>query len=787
MKTNNITRITALTLALAVICGSAASCGSKAKSESSTAQELLQNSYKSEPIDCGEEFGMVSSMTYSPETQKVFFVADKKDENIQKLFITDLNFTEFKEAEIEYKPKADTYFNITSASDGTVYVVQTLNEYGDLELPDFDDPDFDYENYDFEAMEEARVTSYKIMHIDSEGKILSESDIKDMDEKIDDDAYFSGVYSFGKDKLIAVFSGEKEKAVVIDTEGKITGDMDFDDFNWIVGMTEKTYDKFIVCGYSLKGIKCQYIDTETLKPTGEDIDLSDSSINLMGLYKGSGDHIAYLDTNNSLLGLKSDGTTDEIINWTDSDVSSDYGRSVIALDNGEFIIFNGGDEGFMRLTKRDSSEFANTNVITLGMLYDDGVISEHVKDFNKAHDNVRIKTVDYSKYNQYDEESMQMTDSGEKHLTMDIVSGKAPDMIVSYNNSLELSMASKGIFADLGEFLKSDNELSEDDIMPNVIEGCKVGGKLISLSPTFSISTMAVKKKFFDKENWTFEDLRKTYEKLPKDTELTETTTKSGAFYLLKSALGDCIDYSKGTCNFDSDIFKDILEFCSQFKDDEELMKWYNEASEEELTEFFQDSNTKYKDERALVYTMYLSDFRDYKTTKEGIFNEDITLVGFPTSDGTGAKLQFDQSYAILENSSSKNECWEFIKTFFTDESYEDDMSYGFPSLKSAFEKKAENASKPRTYKDEDGNEHEIDDTMYINGQEIKVSPLTDKEKEYIINYVKNTTSCELAFTDEIDEIITDCMNAYFKNEKSVDETIELINSKVSILLSEQK
>ena len=786
MKTNNFTRITALTAALALICGNAVSCGNKKASESSTAQELLQNSYKTESIEAGKSFENVFAVSYSPESKKVFIGASAENEKAAKLFVTDLDFADFKEVDLGIDEKSESFFRTAAGSDGSAYVVAAVNDYGDFELPDYEDPDFDYEKFDFEAMDEARVTTYKFYHIDGDGNIVTESDLKDIDKYADKNYYFDSIFPFGKDKFLLTFSGENSKGVAVGSDGKVIDEVDLGAFNWVMGGAETADGKNLLCGYTSKGIKLKYIDTDAMKPDGTDIELKDNSINnIMSLVKGSGDYLIYADTDSSLYGVKADGTCDEIINWTDSDVSNSYGRCIIPLEIGEFIIYNNDENGFMRLTKRDSSEFENTKVITLGMVFDDGTVSEKVKDFNKSRDDVRIKTVNYEKYNQYDEEEGKMLNSADKQLKMDIVSGKAPDMVVSYGNSLVLSLAGKDVFTDLGPLLDSDSDLSRDDILPNVLEACQFNGKIISLPSYFTVNTMAVKKKFFDKENWTFEDLKKTYEKMPEDTELLEFTTRTGAFYTLKNALGNCIDYEKGTCNFNTDEFREILEFCAQFKDDDELMDWYNSASEEEINDFFNDSQTRFKDDKALIYDLYMSDFRDYKVAKQGMFNDDITLVGTPTPDGTGAKLGFSANYAILENSANKQECWNFIKEFFTEESYKNE-GYGFPTLKSAFDKKVENAAKPRTYTDEDGEEHVIDDSIYINGKEIKVDPLTDEETKYIVDYVKNIKSTELVITSEIEEIIDECTKAYFKKEKSVDETIELINSKVSILLSEQ-
>ncbi|MBQ1518895.1 MAG: extracellular solute-binding protein [Ruminococcus sp.] len=787
----NMTRFTALTAALAIICSSAASCSSEKKKESSTASQLIQNAYKAEPIESDTSFDFVSNVKRVPGSDKVFVTGSEDGFDKEKLYVTDITFSNFTEVDTKLTNNMEMSYKIEPAEDGSLYIFYVKNDYGDMETPDYDDPEFDYDNYDFDALEEARVTSYHFMHLDENGKKLSDNEIKGMDKYIADDSYFSSFNTFGKDKFIASFSSGKETSIAIDKDGNVLDEIASSGFNWIMAMSETSQGDMAVCGYSNNGLCIKLYDTESMKVKDESVSLDNSSLNnIMSLYKGEGEYILYADTDQGLYGIKADGSGDEIINWSDSDISNDYQRIVIPLDNGEYITYLSADEnesGFFRMTKRDASDFENTKVITIASLYNDYEISEMVKKFNKSHDDIRIKTVDYSKYDEYDEDKQHMTNSSERQLKLDISAGQGPDMISTYDTSVVSALAGKNVFADLGEFIDKDSDISRDDIMPNVLKACEYNGKLLSLSPLFNIETRAVKSKYCDKENWTFEDLKKTYEAMPEGSDLfSEITTRKFAFFNVMSALGDCIDYTKGTCNFEADKFKEILEFCSQFRDDDELMKWQDEASEEELSEFYNDSDLKYKDDKALIYNLYLSDFRDYKYTKQGIFNDDITLVGLPTSDGTGAKISFSNSLSILESSDAKDECWNFIKEFFKEDYYSGDNNYGFPSLTKFFEEKAENAMKKRTYTDENGKEHEIDDTTYINGKEIKIDPLTEDERDYIVDYVRNAGAPGNSISEEVFEIISDSIDSYFKNEKSADEVIELINSKVSILLSEQ-
>ncbi|MDE6092726.1 MAG: hypothetical protein K2G14_06475, partial [Ruminococcus sp.] len=246
------------------------------------------------------------------------------------------------------------------------------------------------------------------------------------------------------------------------------------------------------------------------------------------------------------------------------------------------------------------------------------------------------------------------------------------------------------------------------------------------------------------------------------------------------------IDYEKAECHFDSDDFKKLLEFCNEFPDEDEQINWET-ATQDEMEAYWNEMEVLCLNDKALLDSVYLSTFTEYGTEKTVYFNDDITLVGAPSDDGNGAVISFGNSMAILESSPSKDACWEFMKQFFTDEYYENDMySYSLPTLTSAFEKKADDSMEKPYYLDEDGNKVEYENTYYVNGHEVNVKPLTKEERDFVVDYIKNTTKPATDVSDDVREIITDEVTKYFKGEATSQQAIDKIQSRVGILLSEQ-
>lgn len=795
---NTMTRMIALLSALTLITGAAASCG---KNEPKTkevkkASEIMTNSYRAEKIESDIMFdqktGYIDGMARLGDSGKVLVYGTDYESNAPLLYLTDEEFLSVEK--IDFAPDLpennQSFYNTSVAYDGTIVILATINDYGDFEMPNYDDPDFDYESFDFDAMEAARKTTYKIYTISETGEVLTEAELEPLGDTSAEDMYMSGSYmAISADKI---FLPLNEKNYIVDTNGKKIAELDTGDMNYINQSCVSADGRLAVAGYGKSSECIKFFDLETFKPSGDELSFEGTPLsNIYNIFTGNEDYPLYVSTSGGFFTIDKDGKPEELINWQDSDLGQSGPSAIIALENSDFIAYindyQTGDSGLYRLTRREASELENTKVITIGMLYDDWSVSSQITKFNKEQSDIRIKTVNYSQYDVYDEESEKMTNTSAEQLKKDIIAGKAPDMIVTYDFSVISSLASKGVYADLSDFISKDSDLSEDDIMPNVLEASKINGKLYSLSPSFSVQTMALKTKFFDKENWTFDDLIETYNNAPEGMQLFYDDTKQNVMSsFIYNMLSDYIDYENGTCHFDSPDFLKLLEFSNQFPDDSEGFDWEN-ASDDEMQTYWNEQETAHLNDKALLRSLYLYELREYAREKHGYFNDDITLVGFPSSDGCGASISFGTSFAILNDSPSQDECWNFIKNFFTDEYYENGNNYSFPVMTSAFEKKAEESmERPYWINEETGEKEYYDDSYWINNTSVNIDPLTKEEKDYLVEYIKGATKRTGDYDQEIYEIIEEEIQAYFKGEKSAQDAVDVIQNRVSILVSEK-
>lgn len=794
MKKKFTGRLTALTAAAAMLAGAAVSCskgnGGSSKNEggdSKDPQTLMAGSYHAVEFTAEVKFNNVSGFSLIGD-DKVFICDENYETGIPDLYIADKDFTNIEKINMDLSipENGNNYANAYASPDGNIMVMVTFNDYGDFELPDYDDPDFDYENFDYEAMEEARTTTYKIYTVDLDGTVISENELSNVEEYAEEDVYMGNFTPCSGGRALIRTYGDNEGLLLVDSDGKITDNLTVEGINWFDTMAYIGNNKLAITGYGDKGQQLLFLDMETMKTEEGNIDLEKENFNnISSVFPGSGDYSFYINTSSDLYGINEDGSSVKILNWLDADLGNGNLTALLPVGE-EFIVsyydYNGGN-GLYKLTQRDPSELENVKIITVGTLYDDYNVKNKISEFNKSHENIRLKMVSYQEYDVYDEASEKMTSTAQDQLKLDVISGKAPDIIVSYSRNIISTLANKGLYLDLYELIDSDPELSRDDFVENVIKCYETDGKLYSLSPTFSIQTYAVKKKFIDKAPWTVDDMIELYDSLPENTNFTEFDSKDMIMSMIINMVSGEMDYKNGTCNFDTPEIRKLMEFSDNFISFEEMIDW---DDQEAVDDFYNDREGMYLDDRAVLKNLYLHDFRSYAQELKGYFGEDITLVGYPSSKGNGAKINSNNNIAILSNCSDKEAAWEFVKTFLDDKS---GYGGGFSILKENFDELAEDSMNKPYYLDENGKKVEYDDTVWLGGDSRRtIDPLTKEEKDFIYNYITSTTTLndDYNYSDEIYSIIWEEFQAYFNGEKSADETLSLLQNRISILLSEQ-
>ena len=467
-----------------------------------------------------------------------------------------------------------------------------------------------------------------------------------------------------------------------------------------------------------------------------------------------------------------------IMSFVDSDFSYYSVYQVTGLNEREFLaITSDWDTGdtLTRFTKVDPEDVKDKKVITLAMTSTDWGIRRLAIQFNKSNEEYRISILDY--------EALYGTDddwqAGVTRLNTDIVSGKVPDiLLLNYSMPVD-SYISKGLFADLKPFIEKDEAFAIEDFMPNVIEACSVDGKLYSLVPSYSIDTLVAKTSDVGKERgWTVQDVKDVLASKPEGTQLLMNVDRDTMLqYCFTLAGSQFIDWESGSCNFNSDGFIQMLEFIATFPEE---VNW------EAMPDNFWDTyDSMWREGKVIANFASIGDLRNFNSLEKGTFGEEITMIGFPSSDGDGSAIWPNLQLALSAKSKNSEGAWEFLRTFLTDD-YQKSLEYGFPLSVKHLDQKVEEAMKKPFYMDENNNKVEYDETSYVNGVEVVISPITKERADEIIAELYSFTQLYRA-DDTLLNIVREEAGPFFAGQKNAKEVASIIQSRVQIYVNENR
>lgn len=521
------------------------------------------------------------------------------------------------------------------------------------------------------------------------------------------------------------------------------------------------------------------IDPETLTVTElTDVKISTTSYGVVGTSK---DYDILLSNSSGIFGYNfGDEEPKELMNFVNSDLDTSYFDTIVSLDDGSFIgtynIYEEMSTEYIvaKYTKVDPSTIPDKKIITLGCLWLNDEIRKNVIDFNKKNDNYRITVTDYSKFNT-DED----WEAGTKKLNAEIAAGQCPDIIIAEDASTINNYMKKGLFEDLTKYIEQDPDIDIDDIFPNLVEATSYKDKIYEIIPSFYVMTVAGKKsKVGDRTSWTFEEFMDVNKNLPEGTAMfNDMFRDTFLYYLLSINSEEYIDFANAKCYFNSPEFISALEY----------MKTLPESSENYYGEDYdwEAAQTAIRDDRALLDVEYLAGAEDIAYLKQGTFGEDISLIGLPCKEGTGAVLSFNSAFAISSKCKNPDAAWEFVRIYLTKD-YQSSITYGIPALMSAYDKLGETAMEGRFWIDENGEKNYFYDSFYLGGEYIDIMPPTKEEVEELKEYTKTVNKVSGNY-DEITKMIEEETEPFFAGQKTAEEVVAIIQSRVTIYLNEKQ
>lgn len=728
-----------------------------------------------------------------------------------------------------YNNEGDNYFSdfsivVFDSTGNTVLTIPVFkqtdpNEYayisGDIYADDAGNITFvlSYNKYDDEGNSESSNTLYTY---DSTGNLVSSVDLSKIvtQEDNDNNRYFN---SYIVDSQGNIYISLSTCIRVCDKSGNVlfTTPESNGDNEWLNGLifTNNGVPAVYKYSYSDTGSSSKLVEIDlNAKGYGKEYELG-SSINT--IYNGSGDYLCYSSSDTGIVGVRADNLqTESVLNLLNLGIDNSNINSMAVNDDGSFVTVGYDYSGMTArstlslITPIDSSEVKEKKVLTLGCFYIDWNIRSQIAEFNKTNEDYTIYATSYSESNDTSDYTAALT-----KFNNEILAGNVPDILLISSGMPYNSYASKGLFADLYEFMDKDDVYNRDAFMPNVLKAMEKDGKLYEITPSFTVQTYAAKKSLVgDATSLTMDQANQILATMPEGATLTNDSQTMTSSQFLSTAItfSNFVDYANATCSFDSPEFKAILETAKKYPAEIDYDALYNDNPN-----YWMELESACRENRALLYSVYFNDFSTYTNTRDAYIGEDISFVGFPGSgaaNATGSVISAGSEIAVSSKSKYKDGAWEFIKLVLDNAVGEQDSGnygvaitsdasvaeaadeavkritsqyYGLPVVKSQLQALGQQATIPQTYTDTDGTVQQVDNTYYVGNTEVKVNLITQDEVNMLIDYF-STVDTIARYDESLTDIINEEANNYFKGTKSVDETASLIQSRASIYLSEQ-
>ena len=724
--------------------------------------------------------------------------------------------TEFQLPEVPEGWMGSTDLNtIQAGADGTLWAIYGSYTYRYNPPADMAADDSMYNYY------EQGENKTGLLHLDADGKELKRIEFSQTDE--DGNSFY--VSNFFVDNSGNVYLSDWQNVYIYDQDGNQKTTVDLSENGGELcelkaGVVGVCYYKNDEAKPEESGRVFQEIDPAAGKLTGDTVKLPDSAYNF---FPGDDVYDIYYDYNGNIYGYKFDTDTKEkVIDWIECDINSNNLNSYSILPDGRVIAFeNTYDDQtqtntmqLIVMTRVDAASVVNKTVLTFACMYLDWNMRDAIVKFNRASNTHRIVVRDYSEYNTDDDYK-----AGIQKLNTEMLSGKLPDMIDinTYNMPVE-QYAAKGFLTDLYELIDADADLSRESFVQPVLKALEsADGKLYQLPSTFAVSTaIALDKVAGDYDTWNLAAVKDAMTKLQDGASVFDVyRTKSDILQTCISRNIDAfVDWENGSAHFDSDEFKALLEFANQFPD---TYDWENATDEEN-----DSAQNRINSGKQLMTDMYVSSFEDMLYQLTG-FNGGVKFVGYPSEDGTSNHaFQIDGAIAISSTCADKTAAWNFMKQFLTEDYQLGSNVWNFPINQKAFDQKLKDAmteeyqtdENGNVVKDENGNPIRIPkmtyyttdtgsgvtfgaatapaaSTVVIGGTavnddgSISIYAMTQEQVDQILDLI-NATTAVYGYDESILNIISDEAAAYFAGEKSLDDTANMIQSRVNLYVAEQ-
>lgn len=482
--------------------------------------------------------------------------------------------------------------------------------------------------------------------------------------------------------------------------------------------------------------------------------------------------------------------TERILGWSDTyiDIERFAVETIAGMKKEELLLTTRYDRrkvGWSNIKLVKSGEEQEREVIIVGEIKEYGVsndaeLTECIQSFNASQKEYQVQVKEYHA-------------NDLAALNLDLLQGNGPDLIRLDRLDRDKYEA-KGILEDLGPYFAQSEVLTEDILLPEMLDIMSKDGAIPFVFPAFTINMLVLQERYAEAGAITTKEFLKLASSGGESYLIPETE-----YDLLKKILlidkEQYLDWADGSCTFDDGRFAELLELIHGSSLPEKAPGIYG-LTPEAAEEFYRGTYMARYDS--------LMSFYSYLTIRDG-FEGIAKITGYPNARGE-ALYPVTSKGAIGINSASehKDAAWKFIEYYM--HNYADQSSYhldlgNFRVVKEDFERQLYSIEEydgsylsTNPYTGEvvliQDSDRPVQDIYYdpYTGQPVHmhVIKITEEDREMMRYMVEHAYLIDAVMEKDMDSMFYEEVQSYFSGDKSAEEVAGIIQGKVSLYMSEQ-
>ena len=467
-----------------------------------------------------------------------------------------------------------------------------------------------------------------------------------------------------------------------------------------------------------------------------------------------------------LVAMKDLGCT-QVADYLEYDILPGDGLAVIAnASTGDYQLLTWNNaEGraeicCLRSVSGADAEAAEKEVVLLSFYSRNTELQDAVVAFNKSSDKYRIEI-------EWGEETGDYIGYWNTVWTA-LMTGGGPDLFsvsqqMNFNDYIR-----QGMLEDLTPYIEAD--LNPEDYVESALYAYRQGDSVYGLMGSFVLNTQITKQSLlteseagFEAEpgmGWTFEEMAAAAAANPQMKAYKEN---ADALEVLR----DCVVFG-GIDYGDYETLAQAILFAEQYG------KGLAPGEKAVLGE------------NVLVADVQLKTALKWADI-QALYGDDIVVAGFPRNDRQGV-AQSGTAWSINRNSAHKEGAWAFLQ-FLLSRQYQERRAGGFSVYRDIFERELLKYSEPDSYQlylPEAGGIITVTNTYHLPTSGLEIEAMTQDQIDTVRKLVENSAAYEFTEDDGAWNIIYEEAGAYFAGDRSIEQTMEILQNRMDVYLSEK-